>query len=357
MPSDESSALPETTSKERGALGRYLFDQLCQHFHPKTLPDTANVFDDAITAYIMTSIPPSEQSVESSLHYWLAFLKFIVQDLQLHKDSPELSEDDREERRRHVALSFNERPYIPDQECELLPIPAPDSVWANLGPLVPTAGTLINGKTLGYRVMSLDMIGIYLPLSKTFLGEIKANILNNLAQWFNSFTLLVGQDFPTIADPECDMTPPSNIPRIAYYGLHMYHCMFILLHGPMDIVRMYKDHEWQASLDFLTAGEHAAACANKLGRHSDKLIMRNCAINLEVLDKFVATTNMDYQHTFAKFIRRALSYNMGNAAPENEMQINNLVSQPLDPEILPYRWIPGHRGLQIGPESKILDDS
>ncbi|KAJ5291303.1 hypothetical protein N7478_000554 [Penicillium angulare] len=437
MPSDESSALPETTSKERAALGRYLFDQLCQHFHPRTLPHTTNVFDDAITAYIMTSIPPSEQSVESSLHYWLAFLKFIVQDLQLHKDSPKLSEDDREERRRHVALSFNERPYIPDQECQLLLIPAPDSVWANLGPLVPTAGTLINGITLGYRVMSLDMIGIYLPLSKilgeilehrflcehptfntkgSFLGEIKANILHNLAQWFDSFTLLVGQDFPAIADPECDLTPPPNIPRVAYYGLHMYHCMFILLHGPMDIVRMYKDHEWQASLDFLTAGEHAAACANvftpeallhaishmytrlplswfqvaryillvdprlclmyrffgtyflqstfiflilaqKLGRQSDKLIMRNCAINLEVLDKFVAITNMDYQHTFAKFIRRALSYNMGNVTPENEMQINNLLFQPLDAEILPYRWIPGHRGLQIGPARKNLDDS
>ena len=148
--------------------------------------------------------------------------------------------------------------------------------------------------------MSVDMLGIYIPLSKyaiipslivssntnydrilgeilehhflcdhptfnknqTFLTEIKTNILHRLEQWFNSFSLLVGKDFCSIADPECDITPPSNVPKVAYYGLHMYHCMFILLHGPMDIVQMYKDHAWQASSDFLAAGEHAAACAN-----------------------------------------------------------------------------------------------
>lgn len=104
MPSDESSALPESTSKERAALGRYLFDKLSHYFHPRTLPGANHVFDDALTAFIMTSISPSEQSVESSLHYWLAFLKFIVQELQLYKDSPILSEDDREERRRYCIF-------------------------------------------------------------------------------------------------------------------------------------------------------------------------------------------------------------------------------------------------------------
>lgn len=193
MPSDESSALPESTSKERAALGRYLFDKLSHYFHPRTLPGANHVFDDALTAFVMTSISPSEQSVESSLHYWLAFLKFIVQELQLYKDSPILSEDDREERRRygilysvcrarllifsrlwwasyiidrHVALSFNERPHIPDQECQLLPTPSPDAVWVLPGPLLRSPEINFQGTMLGYRVKSLDMLGIYLPLSK-----------------------------------------------------------------------------------------------------------------------------------------------------------------------------------------------
>lgn len=80
--------------------------------------------------------------------------------------------------------------------------------------------------------------------------------------------------------------------------------------------------------------------------------MRNCAINLQVLDKFVATTNMDYQHTFAKFIRRALSYNMGQPSSEDDIHVDNPLAVSLDPESLPYRWIPGYRGLQVGPMSK-----
>lgn len=107
MPSDENSTLPESTSRERAALGRYLFAKLNHHFQARAVPDATHVFDDAITAFIMTSIPPSEQSVESGLHYWLSFLGFVVQQLQLHHDSShlsDLSEDDKEERRRYVIF-------------------------------------------------------------------------------------------------------------------------------------------------------------------------------------------------------------------------------------------------------------
>lgn len=93
--------------------------------------------------------------------------------------------------------------------------------------------------------------------------------------------------------------------------------------------------------------------AKKLGRRSDELIMRNCRINLQVLDKFVATTNMDYQHSFARFIRRALSYNTGDhgLGGEGDMQVDDDFSEGLDPEMLAYRWIPGFRGLHVGPGS------
>ncbi|CAI7638565.1 unnamed protein product [Penicillium glandicola] len=250
--------------------------------------------------------------------------------------------------------------------------------WMQQGPLPSYTVEETNEITITYRVTNLDMLGIFLPLSKIlgeilehhflsehqtfntngkFLIEIRQRIIQNLEQWFHSFAALVGPNFCMIADPECELSPAPEIPTVAYYGLHMYHCMFVLLHGPMDVVRMYQDHAWQASSDFLTVGEHAAACANssfiflilaqKLGRQSDDLILRNCAINLQVLDMFVATTNMDYQRTFAKFLRRALSYNMAHSSSADASEDNQSLAEALDPEMLAYRWIPGYRGLQI----------
>ena len=108
-PAEQSLYVLERTVNERMAQGRYLLDKLIQQFHPRTLPDTNHVLDDALTAFIMTSIAPSERSVESSLQYWLIFLRFVVQKLELHKDVPDLSQDDKEERRRFV---LNARIYI-----------------------------------------------------------------------------------------------------------------------------------------------------------------------------------------------------------------------------------------------------
>jgi hypothetical protein len=83
--------------------------------------------------------------------------------------------------------------------------------------------------------------------------------------------------------------------------------------------------------------------AQKLGRQSDDLILRNCFINLQVLDIFVASTNMDYQRTFAKVLRRALSHNMGLGSSTG---VHQTVAE-LDPEMLAYRWTSGYRGLRI----------
>ncbi|PWY68391.1 hypothetical protein BO70DRAFT_374357 [Aspergillus heteromorphus CBS 117.55] len=371
----------------------------------------------------MTSIAPSERSVESSLHYWLTFLKYIVQKLHLHHDASDLSEDDKEERRRlwwatyiidrHTALSFNGRPRITDQECLPLPPPRPDVVWNQLGPLLPWSDRQSHDPVaLTYHVESLDMLGIFLPLARalgeilefrflcdhstfntdaSFLHAIRGKIVHNLDRWFHSFAALVGSDFCTIAEPHCEFCPAAEVPAVAYYGFHMYHCMFVLLHGPMDVVRMYQDLAWQASSEFLIAGEHAVACANiarhilqidpqlslmyrffgtyflqssfiflilaqKLGRHSDSLILHNCAINLQVLDMFVAATNMDYQRTFAKLLRRALSHNMDQSSsaqplegPQPLEESSGVPEPVLDPEMLRYRWIPGYTGLWTDP--------
>ncbi|BCS04224.1 Zn(II)2Cys6 transcription factor [Aspergillus luchuensis] len=424
-PAEQSLYVSERTVNERMAQGRYLLDKLIQHFHPRTLPDTNHVFDDALTAFIMTSIAPSERSVESSLQYWLIFLRFVVQKLELHKDVPDLSQDDKEERRRlwwatyiidrHAALSFNGRPRITDNECLFLPTPRPDALWNQPGPLLPHGEQPGAHETvLSYNVGNLDMLGLFLPLSR-ILGEIleyrflsdhstfntchdllntvQTNILQHLRMWYQSFEALVGSEFKSIAEPDCHSCPVAEVPPVAYYGFHMYHCMFVLLHGPMDVVRMYQDLTWQSSADFLTAGEHAVACANvarhilridpqlslmyrffgtyflqssfiflilaqKLGKQSDDLILRNCSINLQVLDMFVAATNMDYQRTFAKLLRRTLSFNMaessGDSAPSHSHLTPELTGVPqssLDPEMLRYRWAPGYTGLWVGPMS------
>lgn len=98
--------------------------------------------------------------------------------------------------------------------------------------------------------------------------------------------------------------------------------------------------------------------AQKLGKQSDDLILRNCSINLQVLDMFVAATNMDYQRTFAKLLRRTLSFNMaessGDSAPSHSHLTPELTGVPqssLDPEMLRYRWAPGYTGLWVGPMS------
>lgn len=84
--------------------------------------------------------------------------------------------------------------------------------------------------------------------------------------------------------------------------------------------------------------------AQKLGRQSDSLIIGNCATNLEVLDKFILTTNMDYQHDFARLIRKVLSDLIQNPASK-EIEPQENIQPSLDPEMLRYRWIPGFKGL------------
>jgi hypothetical protein len=98
---DYSPVLQGRSLNEHTALRRNLFEELVRQFHPRTLPDSHHTFDDALTAFMITSIAPSEKSVESSLQYWLIFLKFIVQKLNLHMDIPHLGEEDKEERRRY----------------------------------------------------------------------------------------------------------------------------------------------------------------------------------------------------------------------------------------------------------------
>jgi hypothetical protein len=135
-------------------------------------------------------------------------------------------------------------------------------------------------------------------------------------------------------------------PRLARYGEHLHHCMYVLLYGKMDFVAMYNDTSWLASPDSLLAGEHAVACAKilvsillvdrnlqlcyryfgtcllqsgfvflilakKLGSEADGYIVETCGANLQALDTFVRTVNIGYQRTFARTLRRTLGRILG----------------------------------------------
>lgn len=68
---------------------------------------------------------------------------------------------------RHSSLSFNSRPVITDQECYQLPTPCSDSIWDQTDPL-PTGknNTSYEADILSYAVRSLDMFGVFIPLSR-----------------------------------------------------------------------------------------------------------------------------------------------------------------------------------------------
>lgn len=97
--------------------------------------------------------------------------------------------------------------------------------------------------------------------SGDYLLSVRQKILGNLSLWSISFQSLVGPDFVQLAEVESEVSALRCEAHIAYYALHLYHCMHILLYGPMDIVVMYEDLKWQASSEFVAACEHANSCA------------------------------------------------------------------------------------------------
>jgi xylanolytic transcriptional activator XlnR len=100
-------------------------------------------------------------------------------------------------------------------------------------------------------------------LDSGLLETIREKIQANLTLWFDSLRAHLPPDFCDSVNRSNNTNPTiSACPTLAYYGLHLYHCMHVLLYGQLDVVRMYEDVEWQASPDFIKAGEHAMACAN-----------------------------------------------------------------------------------------------
>jgi xylanolytic transcriptional activator XlnR len=101
----------------------------------------------------------------------------------------------------------------------------------------------------------------------TIISRVRSNIEQNLITWMQSLRRRVAELEPTSGPLGLNDTNYDDItqrPRLALYGEHLHHCMYVLLYGKMDFVAMYNDASWLASPDFLLAGEHAVACAKIL---------------------------------------------------------------------------------------------
>jgi xylanolytic transcriptional activator XlnR len=98
--------LLETNAAGFVGIRRILLSKLVKRFHKIILPESQLSLDDGITAFLITSIGPSEEAIHSNLPYYLAFLKYVIKRLNLNMDTPELSEETREERRRLASTEM-----------------------------------------------------------------------------------------------------------------------------------------------------------------------------------------------------------------------------------------------------------
>lgn len=59
-------------------------------------------FDDAVAAFMLTSIGASEDNTDAHLPHWLNFLFLTIRKLGLNTDDEALDDEEKEERRRCV---------------------------------------------------------------------------------------------------------------------------------------------------------------------------------------------------------------------------------------------------------------
>lgn len=91
--------------------------------------------------------------------------------------------------------------------------------------------------------------------------------------------------------------------------------------------------------------------AQKLGNAADDLILKNCSVNLQVLDAFVLVVNIAYQRMFARILRETIERKLKQ--PRNDVGPGGVDSlfnpqgeDALDPFFYNIRWIAGSNGLR-----------
>ena len=133
--------------------------------------------------------------------------------------------------------------------------------------------------------------------------------------------------FQTTPPPHLsDLTPSQLAGSIMKIDPHLHY-----------MYRYFGTYLLQSSFIFLIL-------AQKLGKAADNLILENCMINLQVLDTFVGTVNIDYQRTFARVLRQTLSRRLDSRSSDGS-DVETPPHDTIDPALLKYRWIAGYNGL------------
>lgn len=103
MPKAGATAiLPDISHADFISLRRGLLSRTLKLLEPLMLGDVQPSFDDGLTAFMLTSIGPSENDTESRLSHWLSFLSLTIRTLGINAETEGIDEEEKEERRRHV---------------------------------------------------------------------------------------------------------------------------------------------------------------------------------------------------------------------------------------------------------------
>ena len=87
----------ELVTLRRGFLSRTM-----ELLEPVMLGRIRPSFDDAVTAFVLTTIGASEDSKDTHQLHWLSFLFLTVRKLELDTEDESLDEEEKEEHRRCV---------------------------------------------------------------------------------------------------------------------------------------------------------------------------------------------------------------------------------------------------------------
>lgn len=101
-------SLSETIQIEIVRLRHQLLAELVRIFRPDSLSHKEPSLDDGITAFMLTMIGPSDQSIHSNVPFWVSYLKYTVQKLRLNIETESMDREEKEERRRCVDRHWSE---------------------------------------------------------------------------------------------------------------------------------------------------------------------------------------------------------------------------------------------------------
>jgi hypothetical protein len=106
----------------------------------------------------------------------------------------------------------------------------------------------INFRIIGALIQYHELRNHPSSLPNDVLESLVARIRTMLEEYEYSLGLLLPDD--------------PSLP--ALYAQHIYHTLYVILYGKLDLINMLDDYEWLASEHFVIAGDHAVKAAQVL---------------------------------------------------------------------------------------------